>query len=111
MKSLHIGTLGCAIESNRDAPVFAEKYSVFQVGLITAVQFAVSAVTILLWGQYARRSSFSAWHVAIPTTLGGLSFAAALYLSSPYEVMAAFTQGGWRLYPHMHHSGSCLLAI
>ncbi|WP_223191191.1 MFS transporter [Paraburkholderia panacisoli] len=81
--------------------MFAVKYSVFQVGLITAVPFAVSAVTILLWGHYARRTTLSAWHVAIPTALGGLSFAAALFLSSPYEVMAAFTLGAVGVYtPH-----------
>ncbi|MFM0226632.1 MFS transporter [Paraburkholderia dipogonis] len=81
--------------------LFAVKYSVFQVGLITAVPFAVSAVTILLWGQYARRTALSAWHVAIPTAIGGLSFAAALFLSSPYEVMAAFTLGAVGVYtPH-----------
>lgn len=81
--------------------MFAVKYSVFQVGLITAVPFAVSAVTIVLWGQYARRTSVSAWHVAIPTAVGGVSFAAALFLSSPYEVMAAFTLGAVGIYtPH-----------
>ncbi|MGF6605790.1 hypothetical protein OKW45_000690 [Paraburkholderia sp. WSM4175] len=106
MKSLRIGTLGFAIASNRVAPVFAGKYSVFRVRLITAFPFAVSAVMILLGGQYARPSSFSAWHVAIPTALGGLSFAAALYLSSPYEVMAAFTLGRLASMPHMHRSGS-----
>jgi len=81
--------------------MFAVKYSVFQVGLITAIPFAVSAVTILLWGQYARRTAVSAWHVAIPTAVGGLAFAAALFLSSPYEVMAAFTLGAVGVYtPH-----------
>ncbi|MBC8750467.1 MULTISPECIES: hypothetical protein [Paraburkholderia] len=101
MKSLRIGTLGFAIKSNRVAPrVRWEVFSV-HVRLITAVPFAVSAVMFLLWGQYARRSSFSAWHVAISTALGGLLFAAALDLSSRYEVMAAFILwGGWRLYPH-----------
>jgi MFS family permease len=81
--------------------LYAVKYSVFQVGLITAVPFAVSAVTILLWGHYARRTALSAWHVAIPTAIGGLSFAAALFLSSPYEAMAAFTLGAVGVYtPH-----------
>jgi ACS family tartrate transporter-like MFS transporter len=81
--------------------MFAVKYSVFQIGLMTAIPFAVSAVTILLWGHYARRTTVSAWHVAIPTAVGGLSFAAALFLSSPYEVMAAFTLGAVGVYtPH-----------
>ncbi|MFM0164612.1 MFS transporter [Paraburkholderia sediminicola] len=81
--------------------MFAVKYSVFQIGLMTAIPFAVSAVTILLWGHYARRTAVSAWHVAIPTAVGGLSFAAALFLSSPYEVMAAFTLGAVGVYtPH-----------
>ena len=81
--------------------LFAVKYSVFQVGLITAIPFAVSAVTILAWGQYARRTTVNAWHVAIPVAVGGLSFAAALFLSSPYEVMAAFTLGAVGVYtPH-----------
>jgi nitrate/nitrite transporter NarK len=81
--------------------MFAVRYSIFQVGLITAIPFAVSALTILLWGQYARRTSVSAWHVAIPAALGGLSFAAALFLSSPYEVMVAFTLGAVGIYtPH-----------
>ncbi|MGF6782018.1 MFS transporter [Paraburkholderia sp. GAS334] len=81
--------------------MFAVKYSVLQVGLITAVPFSVSAVTILLWGRYARRTALSAWHVAIPTAVGGLSFATALFLSSPYEVMAAFTLGAVGVYtPH-----------
>jgi MFS transporter, ACS family, tartrate transporter len=80
---------------------FAVKYSVLQIGLITAIPFAVSALTILLWGNYARRTTVSAWHVAIPTAIGGLSFAAALFLSSPYEVMAAFTLGAVGVYtPH-----------
>ena len=81
--------------------MFAVRYSVFQIGLLTAIPFAVSAVTILLWGQYARRTAVSAWHVAIPTAVGGMSFAAALFLSSPYEVMAAFTLGAVGVYtPH-----------
>ncbi|NPT41416.1 MFS transporter [Paraburkholderia sp. 1N] len=81
--------------------MFAVKYSVFQIGLMTAIPFAVSAVTILLWGYYARRTTVSAWHVAIPTAVGGLSFAAALFMSSPYEVMAAFTLGAVGVYtPH-----------
>ncbi|MFL9996379.1 MFS transporter [Paraburkholderia sediminicola] len=81
--------------------MFAVKYSVFQIGLMTAIPFAVSAVTILLWGHYARRTAVSAWHVAIPTAVGGLSFAAAPFLSSPYEVMAAFTLGAVGVYtPH-----------
>jgi MFS transporter, ACS family, tartrate transporter len=81
--------------------MFAVKYSVFQVGLITAIPFAVSAVTIVSWGHYARRTTVSAWHVAIPAAIGGLSFAAALFLSSPYEVMLAFTLGAVGIYtPH-----------
>jgi MFS transporter, ACS family, tartrate transporter len=81
--------------------MFAIKFSLVQVGLITAIPFAVSAVTILSWGQYARRTTVSAWHVAIPTAIGGVSFACALFLSSPYEVMAAFTLGAVGVYtPH-----------
>jgi ACS family tartrate transporter-like MFS transporter len=81
--------------------MFAIKFSLVQVGLITAIPFAVSAVTILSWGQYARRTRVSAWHVAIPTAIGGVSFACALFLSSPYEVMAAFTLGAVGVYtPH-----------
>jgi ACS family tartrate transporter-like MFS transporter len=81
--------------------MFEVKYSVTQIGLITAIPFAVSAVTIVSWGQYARRTTVSAWHVAIPAAIGGLSFAAALYLSSPYEVMIAFTLGAVGIYtPH-----------
>jgi ACS family tartrate transporter-like MFS transporter len=51
--------------------MFAVRYSVLQIGLLTAIPFAVSAVTIFLWGQYVRRTAVSAWHVAIPTTVGG----------------------------------------
>lgn len=124
MKSPCIAILGFAIESDRFAPVSARADFVTRaylqgVSLLDDARSDASVTTpespafvrtmdaVLPWTPvpilFANAESggpLSAWHVAIPTTLGGLSFAATRFLSSPYEVMAAFTQGAvGRLHP------------
>jgi MFS family permease len=74
---------------------FAERfnthYSVFDIGMITAIPYAVAALSMLCWGRLARRTGVRGWHIAVPAAVGSVAIACALFLSSPYQIMAAFT--------------------
>ena len=68
---------------------FGVKYSLVQVGLITAIPYALGAVAMVLWARHGDRTRERSWHVAIPAFVGGLAIPIALYLQNPALVMVA----------------------
>ncbi|RSN29001.1 MFS transporter [Amycolatopsis sp. WAC 04169] len=70
---------------------FQTKYSIVEIGLITAVPYAIAAVAMVLWARHSDRTGERAGHVAIAAFVGAVSIAAALYMGSPLLVMAAVT--------------------
>jgi MFS transporter, ACS family, tartrate transporter len=69
---------------------YGVKYSVFDVGMISAVPFGFAVVCMLLWGRFVTRRSIAAWHVACPLAICAVSIGIALSLPSPIQVMIAF---------------------
>lgn len=68
---------------------FGVKYSLVQVGLITAIPFLLGAIAMILWGLHADRTRERVWHVALPAFVGGAAIPIALYLDSPFLAMVA----------------------
>jgi cyanate permease len=68
---------------------YGANYSAFQLGLLTAVPYLVAIPIMLVWGWNSRRTGEANWHIAIPMLLGGVSTAAALYMSSPTLAIVA----------------------
>ncbi|WP_340682404.1 MFS transporter [Amycolatopsis coloradensis] len=70
---------------------FQTNYSIVEIGLITAIPYAVAAVAMVLWARHSDRTGERAGHVAIAAFVGAVAIAAALYLGSPLWVMIAVT--------------------
>ncbi len=72
---------------------FRTSYSIVEIGLITAIPYAVSAVAMVLWARHSDRTGERAGHVAIAAFVGAvaIAIAIALYLGSPLLVMVAVT--------------------
>lgn len=68
---------------------FGVTYSLVQVGLITAIPYALGAIAMIIWARHGDRTNERVWHVAIPAIIGGLAIPVALYLQSPTLVMVA----------------------
>jgi len=73
------------------AQTFHTQYSLLETGLIVAVPFATASVAMVLWSGHSDRTGERVWHVAAPILLGAVSTPVALYLHSPFAVMAAVT--------------------
>lgn len=72
---------------------FNVKYSVFEVGQITAIPFTASIIAMCFYGRYVRSRSFTVAFVSIPMVISAISLASALYMSSPIQTMIAFSIG------------------
>lgn len=70
---------------------FGADYSLVEVGLITAVPYAIASVTMVLWARRSDRSGERPLHVAVPAVVGAVAIAGALYTDSPLLVMACVT--------------------
>ncbi|MFE7200826.1 MFS transporter [Pseudonocardia alni] len=70
---------------------FGADYSLVEVGLITAVPYAIASVTMVLWARHSDRSGERGLHVAAPALVGAVAIAGALYMDSPLLVMACVT--------------------
>ncbi|WP_433559122.1 MFS transporter [Pseudonocardia xinjiangensis] len=66
-------------------------FSLVEIGLITAVPYAVASVAMVLNARHSDRTGERRLHIAVPAFLGAAGVAVALYLDSPYLVMAAMT--------------------
>jgi len=65
------------------------RYSLTQIGLITAIPYLIGGVAMVLWARHVARTNVSVWHVVIPSVVGGVAIPIALYLSSPFLAMVA----------------------
>jgi ACS family tartrate transporter-like MFS transporter len=70
---------------------FGVRFSLVEIGLITAVPYVVASVAMVLNARHSDRTGERRLHVAVPAFLGAAGVAVALYLDSPYLVMAAMT--------------------
>jgi MFS family permease len=70
---------------------FGTHYSLLETGAIVAVPFAVGAVAMVLWSRHSDATGERTWHLALPAALGGVTIPVALYLDSPFAVMATIT--------------------
>ncbi|MFD4182750.1 MFS transporter [Rhodococcus sp. NPDC058514] len=70
---------------------FGTKFSFLETGLIVAVPFVIGGIAMVLWSRHSDRTEERVWHVAAPTLLGAVSIPVAMYLDSPFAVMAAVT--------------------
>jgi MFS transporter, ACS family, tartrate transporter len=70
---------------------FAIKFSLAQIGLITAIPYAITCVVMILNARHSDRTGERRWHVAVPAFIGAVGVASALFMDSPYLVIAAMT--------------------
>src|SRR3712207_8342753 len=48
-------------------------------------------ISMVLWSRHSDRTGERRWHLALPAALGGVTIPVALYLDSPFTVMAVIT--------------------
>lgn len=72
---------------------FGAKFTITEIGLITAIPFSVATVAMLVWGRQLRRHAVSSWHVAVPMAVCGVALSLGMIVSSPYSAIAAFAVG------------------
>lgn len=72
---------------------FNVKYSIFEVGQITAIPFTASIIAMAFYGRFVRKRPFSVLFVSAPMIISALALASALYMSSPIQTMVAFSIG------------------
>ncbi|HKQ13481.1 MAG TPA: MFS transporter [Steroidobacteraceae bacterium] len=53
----------------------------FEVGLTTALPYAIAAATMYLWGRHSDRTRERTWHVALAAFVGALGLALSAYWS------------------------------
>jgi MFS transporter, ACS family, tartrate transporter len=70
---------------------FGIKFSLAEIGLITAIPYAVAAVVMIINARHSDRTGERRLHVAIPAFVGAGGVAVALFMESPYLVIAAMT--------------------
>jgi cyanate permease len=73
--------------------IFGRKYSVTDIGMISAVPFSFAVLFLIFWGRYMTKRRLTAIHVAGPLGLAAASIGVALLLHSPFQVMTAFAIG------------------
>lgn len=62
---------------------FGTKYSVFEIGMLTAIPYGFGAVFTILWSMHSRRTNEVAGHAAISAVLGATGVLVAIWASSP----------------------------
>jgi MFS transporter, ACS family, tartrate transporter len=72
---------------------FHVKYSVIDVGLVTAIPFGTAVILTLIWGHIVSRRHVTAMHVAGPLLVCAAALSVALLLNSPYQAVIAFAIG------------------
>jgi MFS transporter, ACS family, tartrate transporter len=70
---------------------FGIKFSIAQIGLITAIPYVVACVVMILNARHSDRTGERRLHVAVPAFIGAAGVAVALFLDSPYLIIAALT--------------------
>jgi MFS transporter, ACS family, tartrate transporter len=67
--------------------------SYFATGLVSAVPFIATAITMVLVGMSSDRTNERRWHIAIPAITGGVALAFASHSSQAVIVVAGMTLG------------------
>jgi MFS transporter, ACS family, tartrate transporter len=62
---------------------FGTKYSVFEIGMLTAIPYGFGAVFTILWSMHSRRTNEIAGHAAISAMMGAIGVLVAVWASSP----------------------------
>jgi MFS transporter, ACS family, tartrate transporter len=70
---------------------FGTEFSIVEIGLITAIPYAVACVVMVINARHSDRTGERRLHVAVPAFVGAAGVAVALFMDSPYLVMAAMT--------------------
>jgi D-galactonate transporter len=70
---------------------FGITFSIAEIGLITAIPYAVACVVMIINARHSDRTGERRLHVAIPAFIGAAGVAVALFLDSPYLIIGALT--------------------
>lgn len=70
---------------------FGVKFSLVQIGLVTAIPYAIGAAVMILNARHSDRTGERVWHTAVPCFAGAVGVAVALYLRSPTLAVAALS--------------------
>jgi MFS transporter, ACS family, tartrate transporter len=70
---------------------FQVTLSLVEIGLITAVPYALASVAMVVWARQSDHTGERAGHVTIAAFVGAVGIAAALYMNSPLLVMICVT--------------------
>jgi MFS transporter, ACS family, tartrate transporter len=68
---------------------FDVEFSLAEIGLITALPYAIASVVMVLNARHSDRTGERRLHVAVPALVGAAAVGVALFLDSPYLVIAA----------------------
>lgn len=70
---------------------YGVKFDLLQIGLITAIPYAVAVVAMLLWSRHSDKKQERNIHLFISSTVGGIAIAVSLTLGSPVLTMLGIT--------------------
>ena len=63
---------------------FGVTYSVFQIGLLTAIPYGFAVIFTVLWSMHSRKKDEVPRHVAISALMGSAGILVAIWASSPF---------------------------
>ncbi|MFC7753754.1 MFS transporter [Tsukamurella soli] len=66
---------------------FEVKYSILQIGLLTAIPYGCAVVFTLFWAWHSRRRDEVPLHVAASAAIGAIGILLAIWANSPYLVL------------------------
>jgi ACS family tartrate transporter-like MFS transporter len=71
-----------------------------EVGFVSAIPYAVGALSMYLWGRHSDRTGERTWHVALPTFVGAVGFLLSAYWGdTPALALAALCLTAMGCYP------------
>ena len=71
-----------------------------EVGFVTAIPYAVGALSMFFWGRHSDRTGERTWHVALPTFVGAVGFLlSAFWGDTPALALAALCLTAMGCYP------------
>lgn len=72
---------------------FGTEFTLFQIGLVTAIPFGVGAIAMLVNAWHSDRTAERRLHTVVPVVVGAIAIGAALSLDSPAATVAAISVG------------------
>ena len=70
---------------------FGSDYSIIEIGFLSAIPYAIATVFMIINSRHSDRVGERRLHVAIPVFVGAAAIAVALFLNSPYLIIAAMS--------------------